>query len=138
VPINGGITLRSFCLAVLAGAAITVMTRMQNGTDSDAVRVFASAFTAFLLAGLQLAHSILVSIEIFCALLTNHAPFGYLDWLGWFGWTVLGNVVGGVGLVTLLRLWRSRELLQAHQQAGGSDGEDAHTGSEGSRQPRTA
>jgi formate/nitrite transporter FocA (FNT family) len=116
VPINAGITLQSFCLAVLAGAAITVMTRMQNGTDSDPVRVFASAFTAFLLAGLQLAHSILVSIEIFCALHTGHAPFGYLDWLGWFGWAVLGNIVGGVGLITLLRLWRSRELLHAHAE----------------------
>lgn len=31
------------------------------------------------------------------------APFGYLDWLSVLGWAVLGNVVGGVGLVTLLR-----------------------------------
>jgi uncharacterized membrane protein len=57
-----------------------------------------------------------VSIEMFCALHTGHAPFGYLDWLGWFGWSVLGNIVGGVGLVTLLRLVRSRDLLAAHRQ----------------------
>jgi formate/nitrite transporter FocA (FNT family) len=123
--VNGGITLHSFSLAVLAGSAITLMTRMHNGTDSDAVRVLVSLFAGWMLAGLGLAHSILESILIFCALNTAHTSFGYLDWLGWFGWTVLGNVVGGVGLVTLLRLWRSRELLQAHHD-------------EDSGQPRTA
>ena len=85
--VDGGITLQSFCLAVLAGSAITLMTRMQNGTDSMPVRVFVSVFTAFILAGLGLAHSILDSLLIFCALHTGHAPFGYLDWLGWFAWT---------------------------------------------------
>ena len=113
--VDAGITLRAFCLAVLAGSAITLMTRMQNGTDSMPVRVFVSVFAAFILAGLGLAHSVLDSLLIFCALHTGHAPFGYLDWLGWLGWTVLGNMVGGIGLVTLLRLVRSRELLAAHR-----------------------
>ena len=41
---------------------------------------------------------------------TGHAPCGYLDWLGW---AVLGNMVGGIGLVTLLRLVRSRRPGEA-------------------------
>ena len=136
--VDGGINLRTFSLAVLAGSAITLMTRMHNGTDSDPVRVGVSIFTGFILAGLGLAHSILESILIFCALHTAHTHFGYLDWLGWFGWTVLGNIVGGVGLVTLLRLWRSRELLQAHQQDGGSGDSNGPSSSEGRPQPQTA
>ena len=32
------------------------------------------------------------------------APFGYLDWLGTLGWACLGNMIGGIGLVTVLRL----------------------------------
>jgi hypothetical protein len=32
------------------------------------------------------------------------APFGYLDWLGALGWAALGNAIGGVGLVTTLRI----------------------------------
>jgi formate/nitrite transporter FocA (FNT family) len=32
------------------------------------------------------------------------APFGYGDWLRVLAWASLGNLVGGVGLVTMLRL----------------------------------
>ena len=53
-------------------------------------------------------HSILDSLLIFGALHTGDAPFGYLDWLRWFSYTVTGNVLGGLLLVTLLRLVRRR------------------------------
>jgi formate/nitrite transporter FocA (FNT family) len=92
------------------------MTRMHNGTDSMPAKVIASIATAFVLAGLQLSHSILESLLIFSALHAGHAPFGYLDWLRWFGWTVLGNVVGGVGLITTLRIVRSRDMIVLHRQ----------------------
>jgi formate/nitrite transporter FocA (FNT family) len=115
--IDHGITLRAFCLAVLGGAAITMMTRMQNGTDSVPAKLVVSVAAAFVLAGLQLSHSVLESILMFGALHTGAAPFGYLDWLGWLGWAVLGNAVGGIGLVTVLRLVRSRELLAEHRDA---------------------
>lgn len=118
--IDSGITLRSFCMAVLAGAAITLMTRMNNGTDSMPARLAATVATAFVLAGLRMAHSILESLLIFAALHTGRAPFGYADWAGWFGWTVLGNVVGGIGLVTLLRLVRSRQMLAGHREEIGA------------------
>lgn len=118
--IDHGITLRAFCLAVLAGAVITLMTRMQNGTESMPVRVFTSVFAGFLLAGLGLSHSILESLLIFCGLHTGAVSFGYGDWAAWFGWTVLGNIVGGVGLVTLLRLIRSRQLVEAHREDNGA------------------
>jgi formate/nitrite transporter FocA (FNT family) len=114
--IDSGIGLRSFCMAVMAGAAITLMTRMNNGTDSMPARLVATVATAFVLAGLRMSHSILESLLVFAALHTGHAPFGYLDWLGWFGWTVLGNMVGGIGLVTLLRLVRSRQMIEMHRR----------------------
>ncbi len=113
--IDMGLSLQSFCLAILAGSVITLMTRMHNGTDGMGVKVFVSVFAGFLLAGLQLAHSILDSLLIFAALHTGQAPFGYDDWAGWFAWTVLGNMVGGIGLVTALRLIRSRELIAEHR-----------------------
>jgi formate-nitrite transporter family protein len=116
-----GQNLSSLSLAILAGAAITLMTRMVNGTESMPARVIAVISAAFILAGLKLSHSILESLLIFAALHTGHAPFGYLDWLGWFGWTVLGNIIGGVGLVTLLRLIRSKPMLDAHREAASAD-----------------
>ena len=92
--------------------AITLMTRMQHGTDSVPGKIAAAVAGAFLLAGLQMFHSILDSLLIFGALFTGNAPFGYLDWLGWFGYTVVGNVVGGLALVTVLRLLRSKDRLE--------------------------
>lgn len=106
------LSLKTLALAALGGMAITLMTRMQHGTDSIPGKIAAAVAGAFLLAGLQMFHSILDSLLIFGALFTGDAPFGYLDWLGWFGYTIVGNMVGGLLLVTLLRLLRSKERLK--------------------------
>ncbi|OBG74951.1 MULTISPECIES: formate/nitrite transporter family protein [unclassified Mycobacterium] len=103
---------QSMSLAVLGGMVITLMTRMQHGTDSVPAKIAAAVAAAFLLAGLRLFHSILDSLLIFGALATGKAPFGYLDWLGWFGYAVVGNVIGGLLFVTLLRLLRSKDRLE--------------------------
>ncbi|OBF54749.1 formate transporter [Mycobacterium sp. 852002-50816_SCH5313054-b] len=108
---------QTLALSVLGGMAITLMTRMQQGTESVPGKIAAAVAVAFLLAGLQLFHSILDSLLIFGALVTGRAPFGYLDWLGWFTYTAIGNVVGGLGLVTLLRLLRSKDRLQEERAA---------------------
>jgi formate/nitrite transporter FocA (FNT family) len=110
--VTAPLSMQSLALAVLGGMVITLMTRMQHGTDSMPGKIAAAMAGAFVLAGLQLFHSILDSLLIFGALATGEAPFGYLDWLGWFGYTVVGNVVGGLVLVTLLRLVRSKERLK--------------------------
>ncbi|MCU1493193.1 MAG: formate transporter [Acidimicrobiaceae bacterium] len=112
-----GETLHSFCLGLLGGGAITLLTRMHNGTDSDGAKIVASVAIAFVLAGVGLFHSVLDSLLAFVALDTSRAPFGYLAWLTWFGWIVLANLVGGLALTTLLRLVRSRQRLLDHRSA---------------------
>jgi formate-nitrite transporter family protein len=113
---------------VLGGAAITLMTRMQHGTDSMPAKIAAAAAGAFLLAGLEMFHSILDSLLIFAALQTGDATFGYLDWAGWFSYTLLGNILGGLVLVTLLRLLRSMDRLEEErteaEDPGGSPAPD--------------
>lgn len=99
-------------LSLLGGMVITLMTRMQHGTDAIFGKIAAAVAGAFLLAGLQMFHSILDSLLIFGALITGDTTFSYVDWLRWFGYTVVGNVVGGLLLVTLLRLLRSKDRLQ--------------------------
>ena len=106
------LSLRTFALAVLAGAAITLMTRMQNGTDDEVARIVACVAGALVIVGGGLYHSILDSILVFAALHAGAPGIGYGDWLSWFLWTVVGNLVGGLGLVTLLRLVRSQDRLQ--------------------------
>ncbi|MDT5015656.1 MAG: formate-nitrite transporter family protein [Mycobacterium sp.] len=106
----------SLALGLLGGMVITLMTRMQHGTDSMPGKMAAAVAGAFLLAGLQMFHSILDSLLIFGALITGHAPFGYLDWLAWFGYVAPANVLGGLALVTLLRLIRSKDRLKDERQ----------------------
>jgi len=98
-----GIGWTSFATAVLGGTVITLMTWMEHSSDSIGAKLVAAVVAAFLLAAGSLNHVIVVSIEMFAAL-QAHAPFGYADWAGMAAWAAFGNTVGGIGLVTVLRL----------------------------------
>jgi formate/nitrite transporter FocA (FNT family) len=100
-----GVNMHSLALAVIAGLVITLMTRMQHSTESLGVQLVPAILFGSLLAGGQLFHSILDSQFMFAALHAG-ASFGYYDWFRALCWSVLGNVIGGVGLVTFLRLAR--------------------------------
>ena len=63
-------------------------------------------------------HAIVVSLILFAGLHAG-APYGYLDWLGVLAWASLGNLVGGVGLVTVLRLIQVGRAQLAEQRAHG-------------------
>ena len=117
--VDAPLDLQSVCLAFLAGSAITLMTRMQHGADSEGGKIVAAVAGAFLLAGLVLFHSILDSLIIFGAI-HHGAPYGYGDWLAWFWYTTLLNVVGGLVVVTFLRLVRSKELIERERDAAGA------------------
>lgn len=101
--VNLGYGLRAFALAVLGGAVITLMTWMQHGTKSMGTRLVPAVTAGFLLGGGKLNHAIVNSLLMFAAL-HSHAPFGYLDYAKTAGFAALGNIVGGVGLVTMLRV----------------------------------
>ncbi|RAX49249.1 formate/nitrite transporter family protein [Arthrobacter sp. AQ5-05] len=118
--VEAGFTWQSVCLAVLAGSSITLMTRMQQGTDSDVAKMAVAMADGFILVGLQLFHSVLDSLLIFGAI---HAgvPIGYEDWLGWFGYTVLFNMVGGLLLVTALRMVRNKDLIRERREDAPED-----------------
>ncbi|MGB9376507.1 MAG: formate/nitrite transporter family protein [Mycobacteriales bacterium] len=111
-----GITWRSFALAMIGGFLITLMTHLQHTTDSDGVRLVPATAMGFLLGAGQINHAIVASLMCFAALHAG-APFGYLDWLGLFGWAALGNMVGGIGLVTVLRLLQSPHKVAAERRS---------------------
>lgn len=95
---------RAFSLAILGGAVITLMTWMQHSTEAVASKIVAAVVAGFLLGGAQLNHAIVNSLLMFSSLHTGHAPFGYLQWAETAGFAALGNLAGGIGLVTVLRL----------------------------------
>lgn len=98
-PLDG----RTLCNMIVAGAVITLMTWMERSTESVPAKLVAVVSAAFLLAAGPMDHVIVVSVEMFGALHAG-APYPYLHWLGFFGWALLGNMIGGLGLVTVLRL----------------------------------
>jgi formate/nitrite transporter FocA (FNT family) len=102
-----GLGVRAFALAVIGGTVITLMTWMQHTTESAGLRLVPAVTAGFLLAGAQLNHAIVNSLLMFAALHTGRAPFGYLEWAQTAGLAAAGNIVGGVLLVTLLRLFQS-------------------------------
>ena len=113
-----GVSWRSFFLAVLAGAVITLLTRMQNATESVGAGLVAAVLMSFVLVGAQLFHSVLDSILMFVGLLTGKADYGYLDWLGALGWSTFGNLVGGLVLVTGIRLLRIPHRVAESREEG--------------------
>ena len=106
---------RFVMLSVLGGAVITLMTRMQEGTDSEPAKIVAAVAGGFILAGFQLFHSILDSLFAFGAILSG-AEITYLDWLLWFLPVLVLNLLGGLLLVTVLRIVREGELFTLRRQ----------------------
>ncbi|MDP3968593.1 MAG: formate/nitrite transporter family protein [Nocardioides sp.] len=110
------ISAETVALTLLGGAVMTLLTRMQHGTEDMIAKIIAAVVAGFLLAGTEMFHSILDSLLIFGALHTGEAPFGYGAWWVFFPLVVVGNMVGGLGLVTLLRLVRSKDRLKDERQ----------------------
>jgi formate/nitrite transporter FocA (FNT family) len=101
-----GVSWRSFFLAVLAGTVITLLTRMQHASDQMGVKIVPAVLMSFVLVGAQLFHSVLDSILMFSGLLSGGAGYNWADWLGALVWSSFGNLVGGLVLVTSVRLLR--------------------------------
>ncbi len=108
-----GVGLDSFLLAVLAGVVITLMTRMQHTTESLGVQLVPAVLFGALISGAELFHCILDSLFIFAAMFSG-ADISVGTWLVALVWSALGNVVGGIGLVTAIRLLRvPRKVAEA-------------------------
>jgi formate/nitrite transporter FocA (FNT family) len=109
--VDFGIGWRSFALAIIAGLVITLMTWMQHATASLGGKVVAAVMAAFLLGAGTLDHAIVASLVMFSALHAGRAPFGYLSWFTTAIWAAFGNMVGGIGLVTVLRMLQVPERV---------------------------
>ncbi|MGH3942197.1 MAG: formate/nitrite transporter family protein [Pseudonocardiaceae bacterium] len=110
-----GITWHALALAMIGGVLVTLMTHLQHATDSDGVRLVPAIVIGFLLGAGKINHVIVASLLCFAALQAG-APFGYADWLGMFVLAVLGNLIGGLGLVTVLRLLQVSNKVVAERR----------------------
>ncbi len=107
---------RTLANMVLAGAIITLMTWMERSTESVPAKIVAAVAAAFVLAAGPMGHVIVVSVEMFGAFHAGVA-YPYVAWLGWVGLALIGNMAGGLGLVTLLRLLQvGKGVLKEEQE----------------------
>jgi formate/nitrite transporter FocA (FNT family) len=122
-----GIGLQSLASSMIGGILITLMTWIQRANQDASARLVVAVVTGFLLAAPPLNHSVVGAIEMVAGLLTGDAPYGWLDAAGAASWAVLGNMIGGLGLVTMLRLVQVGtatidEERRAHRPAEHADG----------------
>jgi formate-nitrite transporter family protein len=105
VHANGVLAL--FMSAVFAGALITAMTWFVEGQATMMPRVVVAWIVGAFLALGSLNHVIVVTIELIFGYRYG-AHYSWLFILGNFGLAAAGNLVGGVGLVTLNRLTQGK------------------------------
>ena len=99
--------LTIFWSAVMGGWIIALVAWLVSASHSISGSVLLIWLLAFVVGIGHFAHSIATSGEILAAVLLHRLPvFGYFHWL-WVA--VLGNVCGGVGLVTLLEYGQVKE-----------------------------
>jgi formate/nitrite transporter FocA (FNT family) len=102
---NGPLAL--FVSAIFGGALITAMTWFVEGQPSMIVRVVVSWIAGAILALGAFNHVIVVTLELIYGIrFGDHIPWLFV--LGNFGLAALGNMVGGIGLVTLNRLTQGK------------------------------
>jgi formate/nitrite transporter FocA (FNT family) len=99
-----GTGVRSLGSAMLGGVLITLMTWIQRASREMTAQLAVAVITGFLLASPPLNHSVVGVLEMLAGLFTGRSPFGWIDTARAAAWAVLGNMAGGLGLVTVLRL----------------------------------
>jgi formate/nitrite transporter FocA (FNT family) len=120
----GGFVLTGLFIAALPELRATAVKLGRHYIELPTREALAAAISAgFLLAGATLNHAIVVSLLVFAALHAR-APFGYLDWLRTLGLAITGNMIGGLGLVTLLRLVQVGRQRVAEVSASGPSADD--------------
>jgi formate/nitrite transporter FocA (FNT family) len=100
----------AFGSAVIAGALITLMTWMVEGAADMTTRIVTAWICGALLALGTFNHVIVVTLEGFMGIRYG-APYGWGDLAGNFGTALVGNMLGGILLVTLTRMAQARGTL---------------------------
>lgn len=99
-------------LSLLAGATITLATRMNQGTSNDVVVAIVSMITGLLVIGFGMLHGAINAIVIFAAMLAG-ADISIPDFLQWFAIVIVFNMLGGLLIIALPRVVRTRRVLWA-------------------------
>jgi len=113
----------AFLSAVAAGTIMTLFTWVAAAAEGAASRIVASLIVGFVLAAPSLNHAIVGFGEMVFGIFAGTADSGWSDLARNYGLAVVGNLVGGVGLVFSTRLAQVRG--EPDSDSGASRGEGA-------------
>jgi formate/nitrite transporter FocA (FNT family) len=109
--------LTLFVSAIFAGALITAMTWFVEGQEAMGIRVTAAWLAAALLVLGNFDHVIVVSIELLFGMRFGaHVPWSFF--FENLGVAAGGNMLGGIGLVTLNRFTQARSTGGRNSSSG--------------------
>lgn len=94
--------------ALVAGTVMTLFTWLNQATERDITRVLIALLVGFLLAAPALNHAVVGFGEMLFGIASGTTSAGFDDLLRNLLIAVVGNVVGGVGAVTITRLVQAR------------------------------
>ena len=90
--------------AIIAGVVMTAFTWVTTAAETGTARILAALLVGFLLLAPTLNHAVVGFGEMFLGLLAGTTHAGWVDLLRNVSIAILGNLIGGVGLVFTTRL----------------------------------
>jgi len=94
--------------AIAAGAVMTVFTWVIAAAESGIARIAAALIVGFLLAAPSLNHAVVGFGEMIFGVLAGTSHSGWVDLVRSLGIAIVGNLIGGIGLVFTTRLAQVR------------------------------
>jgi formate/nitrite transporter FocA (FNT family) len=101
--------LGTFVSSILAGAVMTILTWLLLAVRSTVVKTLVIWAAGYTLFATNIAHVVVGAALVFSGF--SHTSHGWGDVAAWVGIATAGNLVGGLGFVTLFRLvqvWEKR------------------------------
>lgn len=98
--IAGKTAMATLARAVMAGALITLLSYLLEGCNTVAARIPVTFMVGFVLALGPFDHVIVSSLHLLFGVWLSDTV-GYTDMVANIGLSALGNILGGIGLITL-------------------------------------
>jgi formate-nitrite transporter family protein len=100
--------LAAILSGVLAGAVLTLMTWLTHAAERDSARIMIAMLVGFIIAISTMNHAVVAFGEMILPYIAGTTPASLGRIAATLGWGVIGNLIGGLGLVTINRLVQAR------------------------------
>ena len=100
--------LAALLSAILAGAVMTLMTWLVHASEDETAKVLLALLVGFVLSAPSLNHAVVGIGEMALGIIAERGSAEWLDLFQNLPWAIAGNLLGGLGFVTAMRLVQAR------------------------------